>query len=545
MPVVAKGSADFSDIQRQLDALHAKMLKLEEASGKVGQKVKDTSHAGISGHQNWLKVVERQVLQYVSLYAAVDAVNRVLQDQIELQKKAAGATKEFADVERDFRGNLAASSLAEQDALEAQAIAMGRSAGIGPKETLERMSWILSARGTAGVTKNQLTSQNAMNVGLLTMKAFPHSPAQGRAFGIGALDVLRSAQIADKTFTEESSVGLIWDVLARSHMVDPEKIGRYFPPVFVALTEAGLKPEEIVALYSALSFGKADIHGRLTAREAKDFAVKLAQIYPEHDIPGTIDPITGQMRRARKGTGMRTFTERYKKATSSPREARMVVEAMTPSSTDRPQIESMLGLGENQGVNLGEYFGEALGVSPHGGAAYAQLYRDKLALANAGVQQAIAAEGRREAATAESAQIGNVKGAAVGTVAKSFDETMQQVKPGLRGMLSRYSWKVDDYIFNKFFGTVLRSNPEMDTVLWQLREAEETLRDIDRERETLWRPGGREGTPASRRAADYRVQPLEDLIRSYKELLEILKNQDSQQRTYGAGDTRSHGETGN
>lgn len=255
--VEVKMSADTADMLRGWAALSGAIdkstRKLEEFGqrGKKGTVDADNALVGLAA-------------RYVSFGMVLAGINRQLEFNAELHRKALQAQQTVASPQRSFALNLVGLPEADKAAAHAR---IGRiSAATGaPRDA------VYTAASQAFSSKGAGTVENALDALELAAKFRPDDVGEmtGLAQGIGDVSSLTG------TFDPATNLGVLLSTLASSRQVSLQAISRNVVPAAIGVAQQGDSAVEALALPTALGKAMKDVEGAHSATAALALAEQL------------------------------------------------------------------------------------------------------------------------------------------------------------------------------------------------------------------------------------------------------------------------------
>jgi hypothetical protein len=398
----------------------------KKAHEDLNQQLSQTSqgHVGLGRLvSDWKGQIGGIVAGYLSIQGAQQLITQEMQRQEELRHKAAEATKTLATAQREFlinylaaapRGMTEEQKTAASTAALARIAALSKETGVSERDLTLRASAIFSSRQGA-------TEQMAWEAVRESARVQPGELEGGRAMGVGAMDLMKVAE----GISAARAMGMMVATAGMSHVWDVARVAEHGAPAIAAVAKTGGTPEEAAALFAWSTLALKDWTGAQSAVAARKAALSLEEWLPEKDRPvvGTVD---GRLVSVgmRKGTALKSWSERVDWLRTHPKEAAQIIEKMEfgrgamkpffraavldPVSSEWKMMDELrktMGTGQQMETEYQTMLG-AMGVIP--------------ALRVAGI-------GRRIQTKAEEIAVANRPEAIVGAIEPEFENFMLQM----------------------------------------------------------------------------------------------------------------------
>jgi len=316
------GNIDYSitnkrnDLPKELEKANRKLAKTEEKLQKVTRQSKAANRAarqGAKAQQGLGSTVAASVggmiTSYMSLSAAISAVNQGLEKQRELHSQTAEKQTTLASAEQGVIRNLGGASTGDVNAFLQNLYGISKGAGQrSAQPVMQAAADVLSATGgNRELTKGVLS---------LTAPMFRGSPDEIAPFSGAMADLATIGGVTSKEDLKKV-LGLVVSTQSQARITSLESF-KHAAPAIAAAASADTGADRIRAmkeggaLFAAIGGSIKDPEGALTKTATAKLATKLGEFLPEKD---TLD-IKGEV--IRKGTGMKTLAERLAAVQADP-----------------------------------------------------------------------------------------------------------------------------------------------------------------------------------------------------------------------------------
>lgn len=296
-------TSNFSKVEGDLRKIQRENIKLREEIRKVATESKKGSEEGRRGQQNLSRAVSggvqslaRQAAAYLSVQAAIQAVNQELEKRIRLENESTSTQIKVADAQAKAIRNLGDVTDKQAKQFLGRVEGLARSTGIKREQLLAASSDVLSATGG----NRQQTLDILRQAGPLLRD----DQAQLGEFGGAVADLQRATGVKDV----KQAIGLVLSTQGQARITGLEGFTNA-APALAAVTGTDSSGDAVRAarqggaLFSAIGAQTADKKGAVSKTATIALATQLQRFLPEEDIvrPG---------QETIKGTGLSTLFER-------------------------------------------------------------------------------------------------------------------------------------------------------------------------------------------------------------------------------------------
>ena len=263
-------TSDDREIQKALDAMTRQMQKLREENAKLRGESKRSSDEFKLGAESALGAIGRMAAGYLTVQAALQAVNTELERKRRLEKEAADAQVDYATAEQQLLNNLATATREEtRQALDAVG-RISRQEGIAPAQVALALSNAVSARGNLPV-------ESAIQAVELSSRVAGLDAGSSQVLAGAILDAAAATGQTDA----QQNLGYILGIAANARLTDLGGVGRNLVPATAALRSFGDDPRQAAALAAAATFPFGDASGEKTRTAIINFGQDLQKFLPE------------------------------------------------------------------------------------------------------------------------------------------------------------------------------------------------------------------------------------------------------------------------
>lgn len=278
----------FAEVQAALKAADQEIAAVEKIANqkrKAAEKEIDDANRSREAFGN--KVVGF-VAGYVSVQAAVSAVNGAIKDQIELQKESLTIAMDIAKAQAGAVKNLTGLSSADKAMVLKEAKKLQADVGFSDQKYIaEAIGSGYSAIGDIEATKSAVRAAAELS---------RNAPDELSTIASGALDVSQGSGIKDAA----KNLGFLLQVGAVSRVEDPAALSRTLAPAIssgvntVPNQDKQQASIEIGAIYSELNRFATDIKGMSTGTATTQFLSKMQEFFRK--LPEERDLVNAQVK---------------------------------------------------------------------------------------------------------------------------------------------------------------------------------------------------------------------------------------------------------
>lgn len=272
MPVTLKVGGDNKEAIKVVEQLQKRVEQLEAQNRKLNQESKKGADDSTRGWNAAANGAANAIAAYVSLQAAIQVVNRSLQDKIDLENKSAQAQTRVADSQRGFLINLGLVSKAEQEAANAriQQISKATGASVGS---------LYASAGAAVSARGDLSINQALDAVAVAARVQPRNAGEQTAVAGGLLDLATLTGSADA----KVNLGILAGVGSQARITNLQALSQNLVPGAINVASRGGTPQEALALVSTITSQLKDATGATSATAGIQLANQLAAFLPESD----------------------------------------------------------------------------------------------------------------------------------------------------------------------------------------------------------------------------------------------------------------------
>lgn len=275
------GYGDFKRLTKAYDDLEKRNQKLQSDLRKTGQQSKKNDGDMEKSMGRWGQRVAAIATSYVTLSAAMSQINKMLQQQIDLQNTANQSTMSVADATTSLAVNVGPRV---SDARFRQIVERGKSLGrkgFGEADALSAIGQMFSA--TEGAVDDARINR-VMRVFELSERMFraPEKRQGLGAFGGAALDVMKGIP----GMTPEQAVSLMVGIQSQARITDVANLKNIVPSIVAAQVARPNAPAwqnsmQQAAIAAALSGRIGDDTGELSRTASANLTAVVSQMAPQ------------------------------------------------------------------------------------------------------------------------------------------------------------------------------------------------------------------------------------------------------------------------
>lgn len=277
----------FQRVAAEVDRLTKRQRESKDEARQFDDVLQRFFHNGAAGLQQML-------LGYVSVNAAIQLGTKLIQDRMEMQRKAAQTQVTEAGAQAKLLRNLADSEAA--DVLK-EVDQISRDTGVSRKLVNVVASEAVSAKGS-------LTVDQAMDAVRQAVRIAPEDETEATAIAGGLLDVASATGSTDA----RKNLGALVAIQEESRAKKLESISQHLVPAITGVRERGDSFTDAAALGVAFTNVLKDPEGRMSGTGALQLAKQLDEFLPEND-QYTRNQF-GRRVLSKRGTGLSSTAER-------------------------------------------------------------------------------------------------------------------------------------------------------------------------------------------------------------------------------------------
>lgn len=283
---------------QELNALVKEGAISQETFGRAAKKASDELNKTSTPAAGLVKAAMSAASGYVSVAAALAAVNTQLQRKNELEKKSSDKQMEFANLRRESLINLGNAPAAERKEIFAGLRKISETRGVSPTVLEGALPEASSAQGN-------LSPQALIASIDMAARIAPHSPDTLRTLAGGLQDTASLTGSDDMM----SNMGFQLGIGRRTRVKSLADINEYMIPGAIGVKGFGGTAPEAAAWVSTFTSAMKDSSGRVGSHAAPSLARQLDEFMPVEDLMGPKDA-HGRQKLLRKGMGVMTPDEK-------------------------------------------------------------------------------------------------------------------------------------------------------------------------------------------------------------------------------------------
>lgn len=377
--------SDDKDVIASLQKMEKRNEALVEQLKKVKKESKEGGDAAKSATADWASSVLNVASGYLSINAALQLGNKLLQDQADLQDKVAESQKSAADQQIKFLRNLGNVSQAERESAIGEISQISKRTGVSETQLYTASSSAMSARGGLSIKEALSAVEQAATLA-------PEDTGENTAIASGLLDLASLTKSADA----KRNAGLLVAMQQQARNVNLQSVAKNLVPGAISLSSYGASVNEAVAATTSMTQAMKDPEGAISSTAMIALAEQAKDITPGG------------------------FGEDIAKLKSDPAIRDRFLAKASFEKKAAAHIKNFLTAG-SETSNLYEQYKGNLPTAENSGDVADQLVGG---IKSQPLQQVASAD-RAMAAAAERARIGDIDSASYSSIRKRVDELAQ------------------------------------------------------------------------------------------------------------------------
>ena len=261
--------ASLQKMEKEVERLRDENRKLKEIGKEAMASAKAGAEGASSAYGKLTESIEGMVSGYLSVNAALELGNKLLQDKIDLQNKAADAQHSGAIAERSLLRNLGNISVAEQDKFLAGIKTISQETGVSQDMLKGTAAEAVSARGNLNFEQ---TLQHIKQAALMAPESASEQAATSRAL-MNAASITGSAN-------QENNQAFLTDLMGQSPSSRLADISQNMMPGIAGVKGFGGTAQEAGALNTAMASAMKDATGASSGTAAIQLAKQIEKYTP-------------------------------------------------------------------------------------------------------------------------------------------------------------------------------------------------------------------------------------------------------------------------